>query len=104
MNSYGIRVLKWAPYSPDLNGMENAWFLLDKEKNKQIDKLIREGRKLPANKYEMFLFLKRCWSKINNLTIKKIYFSFLKRIIMVKKNKGKNSFSTRISLSDIAST
>lgn len=89
------KLLIWPPYSPDMNPMENCWFLIDKLKNEALDERVKLGQKLPANKKDMFVLLQECWSKLDNNIVKKIYFSFRKRLINCLIKRGRNHFSTK---------
>lgn len=95
LNRMNVKVLKWPPYSPDLNVIENVWSMLDKIKNYQLDNLIKNNQPLPKNKQQMFKLLQDCWSILDNEKVKNIYFSFLKRIKMCKKLGGGNNFNTK---------
>lgn len=91
------KLLIWPPYSPDMNHMENTWFLLDKCKNDELDRRFKAGEKLPANKREMFSLIKECWLRLDNRIIQKVYFSFRKRLINCLIKRGCNNFSTKSS-------
>lgn len=87
--------MKWPAYSPDLNPIENIWFLLDQSKNEELDRLSKLGQPLPCNKKEMFDLLKRYWDALDNDLVIKIVKSFKNRLEKVVINKGKNNFSTK---------
>lgn len=88
-------ILKWPAYSPDLNPIENVWFLLDNAKNEELARLSKLEQQLPRNKKEMFDLLKRCWNALDNNIVIKIVNSFKNRLEKVVLNKGKNNFSTK---------
>lgn len=92
---FKIRKLKWPAYSPDLNCIENVWALLNRSKNDELDRRAANGEPLPKNKSEMYQLLKRCWESLDNAVVKRIYRSFLNRLMKVKAVGGKNNFCTR---------
>lgn len=99
LDSEGIELEKWPPYSPDLNPVENVWALLNKVKEEEIDKIILYNQmnnvkiKLPTNKFEMFRFILECWKKVDNNYVVNCYNSYLSRLEMVRKHEGDNDFS-----------
>lgn len=87
-----IEICDWPARSPDLNPIENAWSLLERRKNEEIDNRIKKKQSLPKNKAEMFELLKLCWNQIDNDLILNIYSSFLPRLKLVLNNSGSNNF------------
>lgn len=87
-----IKRIKWVPYSPDLNCIENVWHLLNIKKNELINDLIIEEKPLPKNKKEMFELIQLAWHQLDNETVKTIYRSFLNRMRKVIRYKGNNNF------------
>lgn len=98
LNDNGIELEDWPPYSPDLNPVENVWSMLNRIKNDQIDKIIKYNEtneikiKLPVNKFEMFKFMKNCWSQLDNNGVVNCYNSYLSRLEMCIKVRGDNNF------------
>lgn len=88
-------ILKWPPYSPDLNPLENIWALLNRAKNHELEERIQLGIDLPKNKKQMFEFLKICWQNLDNKIVKDAFKSFENRLKKVVENQGRNNFSTK---------
>ena len=93
MKSEGIEIEDWSAKSCDLNPVENCWSIIDRDKNEELDRRDEEKLPKPKNKFEMLIMLKELWSKVDNEVVKRIYYSFARRMKLVLLNKGKNNFS-----------
>ena len=97
---HGIEMVNWPANSCDLNPQENVWSMLDKIKEKEIEKRARKNNKsktlrVPKNKKEMFALLKECWNKLDNEAVRNAYFSFLNRLEKVQKINGGNNYNLK---------
>lgn len=79
--SHHIRVLPWAPSSPDQNIIEHAWDELD------VHICARNPR--PRNLGELWVALQEEWAKLDVLYIRKLYTSIPARVRALKEAKGK---------------
>lgn len=89
LESNGLECEDWPPYSPDLNFIENVWYLVDKKKNKIIDRL----KKPPKNKEEAFSIVQKAWDLVPNDHVINCYDSFKERLKMVIAKNGDNDFN-----------
>lgn len=87
----GIQVeTEWPPYSPDLNPVENVWEMINREKNKILDKI--EFKDYPKNKFESLKLVKKAFDNVNNSDVVNCYNSFRNRLKLVLLNEGNNNF------------
>jgi len=83
----GVKVLKWPPYSPDLNPIEHLWFLLKEmvyKVNPDIEKLTGDKEIKEA----LGKALKEAWELIPEKRFKVLWRKYHKRIDAVLKAKG----------------
>ena len=79
LNSKGINVMTWSPYSPDLNPIENLWGIM---KNKIL--LIN-----PTFLNEIKQFIQEEWDEITITTLRNLADSMHTRLRLLKEAKGK---------------
>lgn len=87
--SENIELVKFPARSPDLTPIENVLSLLSREYSKVFDKL--KDDYLPKNKSDTFRYVKLAWDRVENEQVKKIYFTFVNRLLEVRKIGGKNN-------------
>ena len=83
----GVKVLKWPPYSPDLNLIEHLWFILKEmvyRVNPDIEKLTGEEEIKEA----LGTALIEAWELIPEKRFKVLWMKYEKRIDAVRKAKG----------------
>lgn len=73
--------------SPDLNCIEQVHVLLQRK----LDEFLTFTKSPPKNKKQLLRVLKLCWERVDNESVKRIYFSFLDRCLQVYKLKGNNN-------------
>jgi DDE superfamily endonuclease len=76
-----ITTLEWPPQSPDLNPIENAWVVLERQ--------IRKREKKPTNKNELWEMQQEEWYKLDPEYIKSFVESMPRRVQCVIKAKGR---------------
>jgi transposase len=76
----GIRTLPWPAKSPDLNIIENLWFMLKYEIKKNIE--------LIKNLQDLKKVIRDCWAGIKGSYIKTLYDSIPRRLRAVQVHKG----------------
>jgi len=85
---HGIEVIRWPPYSPDLNPIEHLWhhlkILLQQHYNHLFD-LPKGSQRL---KDEMAKALKECWPQISNVIRYNCAASMVDRVKAVIKARG----------------
>ncbi|CAG8777821.1 4269_t:CDS:1, partial [Dentiscutata heterogama] len=64
MKSYGFDILDWAPYSPDLNPIENLW--------ERVNSVLRNRRPAPKTQEELVKCIKEEWNKIQIVYIRSL--------------------------------
>ena len=84
---FGVKEVKLPALSPDLNCIENCHPLIQDK----LDEILTLSKRHPKNKKELFSLLRKCWDKVDNNKVKKIYFSFLDRCLKVQNVGGKNN-------------
>jgi transposase len=78
-SSYGIELLPWPPYSPDLNPIEHVWFLVRDYLNKHYLELSEMGKSDAA--YQSFYdHLDEAWNAIPQETIDNLIKGVTKRL------------------------
>ena len=84
----GIRILKWPPYSPDLNPIEHLWALLKRALYQQFPAI--EQLQGPRDYVEMELgrALQLAWESIPEDTLRRLGKSMRRRVQAVYKAKG----------------
>lgn len=80
----------YPPYSPDLNPVENVWAMINKEKNKILDKIKFE--EYPKNKKEGLILIRKAYENVSNDSVVNCYNSFKNRMKLVLLNNGNNLF------------
>lgn len=85
----GIELVKFPARSPDITPIENVLSLLSREYSKLFDKLKEDYH--PKNKADTFRYVQMAWEKVDNNQVKKIYFSFLDRLLTVYQAGGMNN-------------
>lgn len=78
LRNKNVTVMEWPPQSPDLNPIENLWFILDNNLKKRN----------PANEDELFRMLNDAWKKISSDTIDNLMNSMRNRCRLVIENRG----------------
>ena len=78
MEKMNIRTMSWPAQSPDLNPIENLW--------NNIKEKMREHK--PANKKELFHFLKQEWAEVTMEKCQHLIESMPRRMAATIKNKG----------------
>ena len=87
IESYGIWVMDWPPYSPDLNPIEHLWWAFKRNIQKHYPELSTHGRS--QEEWDRFCdALKDCWEKIPTSLIRKLILSMPRRITAVRAAKG----------------
>ena len=77
----GINLMSWPPNSPDLNPIENLWYILKE----------RVAKKNPKNAVQLESSIKEEWEKLSHSDIcKKLILSMEKRVKEVLLKKGAN--------------
>ena len=90
LESRGVWVMDWPPYSPDLNPIEHLWFYLKKLMYKHYPQF----NNLKGGDEEMRDFckaLQRCWLKIPNSLILKLLLSVPRRLEACRASKGRQT-------------
>ena len=77
---HGVKVLPWAPSSPDMNIIEHAWDL--------VDRCLHAWSTLPSNLEELWIALKEEWEKLDLGSIMNLYSSMPRRVEALKCAKG----------------
>lgn len=76
-----VKTLRWAPFSPDMNIIENAW--------DQLDDKIRARKPLPSNCEELWEALQEEWANLDMSYIDNLYDSLPRRVEALKEAQGK---------------
>jgi hypothetical protein len=75
-----IKILRWAPSSPDINIIEHAW--------DQLDRQVRRREVLPTNNNELWDALQEEWANLDMAYINRLYDSLPDRVQTLHKAKG----------------
>uniref|UniRef100_A0AC35TX37 DDE_3 domain-containing protein n=1 Tax=Rhabditophanes sp. KR3021 TaxID=114890 RepID=A0AC35TX37_9BILA len=78
-----VQVMKWPPYSPDLNPIENLWGILTRS--------VYAGNRTFSSVEELKKEVIKCWKNIPKATIKKLVESMPDRIFDVIANNGRST-------------
>ncbi len=74
----GVNLIDWPPQSPDLNPIENLWFLIEHSiKNRP-----------PNTEDELFVIIQNCWDAFATEQLEHLTASMHNRCELVIKNKG----------------
>ena len=84
LNTYGISVLPFPPYSPALNPIENMWSLL-----KTYSRALSEIFELVNSRGDMISYANMAWETVSSDHAPTAVKSFEKRIANVIENGGK---------------
>lgn len=85
-----INPIKWPPYSPDLNPIENVWALLKRKIAKKYP-LLRTSKVNEENKQLLMVAIKDCWDNLKQDTIDTIIKSLPRRLSNVIEYGGGNT-------------
>ena len=77
---HAVKVLPWAPSSPDMNIIEHAWDL--------VDQRLHAWGTLPSNLEELWIALKEEWEKLDLESIQNLYSSVPRRVKALQCAKG----------------
>ena len=77
---WGIEVMDWPPYSPDLNPIENLWALLKKEAYKVYPDLNSLEGKGDEAESKLFGILQEAWGNIREEVIDGLVESMPRRV------------------------
>ncbi len=61
---WGVKVMEWPPYSPDLNPIEHLWFHLKNQLLKDYPNLLKMGKSEEKVRPEMGRALRASWAKL----------------------------------------
>ena len=81
--THGIKILLWPPNSPDLNLIENVWSYIERE----LDQYPEAAKDLD----ELWRRVEAIWREIPPEYLHKLYESIPDRLMMVIRNKGRNT-------------
>jgi len=90
LESHGIWVLEWPPYSPDLNPIEHLWWKLKKLLYTHYPHLNNMGESAEDLK-ALQAALKACWRMIPGSLIKRLILSMPRRLEALRKAKGRQT-------------
>jgi hypothetical protein len=71
-HDHDMKILRWAPSSPDMNIIEHAW--------DELDHRIRARNVLPQNTDQLWAALQEEWAKLDMAYINKLYDSMPRRV------------------------
>ena len=80
LSSKRLKLLDWAPSSPDMNIIEHVW--------NRLDHMVRSRNPLPSNKVEFWAALQEEWQNIDKAYLTKLYESMPYRVEALKKAGG----------------
>jgi hypothetical protein len=79
-HDHGIKILRWAPSSPDMNIIKHAW--------EQLDRQLRAREVLPRNADELWEIFQEEWKNLDMVYINTLYDSMPRRVQALHAVKG----------------
>ena len=80
MNSHNFNILNWAPYSPDLNPIENLW--------ERLDSAVRNRKPMPTKLEELVKIIEEEWYNLSIEYIRALICSMPNRVKTIYKARG----------------